>query len=445
MRLEQLRNCFEGGAPAMLATCGQDGTPNVTYVSQVHFVDCGHVALSFQFFSKTRENILTHPHATLLVLDPATAARYRLTLVYVRTESDGALFQSMKAKLASIASHTGMAGVFRLLGADVYAVSSIENVPGTVLPPPETSYNRLSAVRLLAQRLSTVDDLAVAFDVVLAGLAELLDIQHALVLCVDESGFWLYTVASLGYAQSGLGSEVAIGDGVVGIAAQYRTPIRLGWPAAEYAYGRAVRAEAVRDGMVALDTEIPFPASDAPHSQLAVPIEAGGWLAGVLYVESPFERRFSFEDEDALVAVAQLLGQTMRWLTRPPELPMPPLPAEQPLVPAGKPVAVRYFAATQSVFLDEDYLIKGVAGAVLWLLLNDYLAEGRTEWSNRALRLDPRLRLPDLDDNLETRLLLLQRRLGERCDWLALHKVGRGRLSLAITRPIQLLDVEAAQ
>ncbi|GAB3257745.1 pyridoxamine 5'-phosphate oxidase family protein [Chitinimonas naiadis] len=444
MRLEQLRDCFEGGAPSMLATCSADGVPNVTYVSQVHFVDGEHVALSFQFFNKTHENILAHPYATLLVLNPATAARYRLTLHYVRTESEGPLFQSMKAKLASIASHTGMAGVFRLLGSDVYRVTAIETVPGTVLPAPAATYNRLNAVRVLAQRLSCVDDLAVAFDVVLAALTELLDIHHALVLCVDESGYWLYTVASLGYAQSGLGSEVAIGDGVVGIAAQYRTPIRLGWPAAEYAYGRAVRAEAVRDGLVALDTEIPFPASGEPHSQLAVPIEAGGWLAGVLYVESPHERRFSYEDEDALVAVAQLLGQTMRWLTRPPELPMPPLPVEQAVPPAGKTVLVRYFGATQSLFLDDDYLIKGVAGAVLWLLLNDYVADGRTDWSNRALRLEPRLRLPELDDNLETRLLLLQRRLQERCDWLTLHKVGRGRLRLSVARPVKLLDVEAA-
>ena len=36
------------------------------------------MALSFQFFNKTRKNILANPHATVLVLDPAVAAMYRL-------------------------------------------------------------------------------------------------------------------------------------------------------------------------------------------------------------------------------------------------------------------------------------------------------------------------------------------------------------------------------
>ncbi|WP_265583938.1 hypothetical protein [Chitinimonas koreensis] len=115
------------------------------------------------------------------------------------------------------------------------------------------------------------------------------------------------------------------------------------------------------------------------------------------------------------------------------------------IAPAGRPVAVRYFATTQSVFLDDDYLIKGVAGAVLWLLINDLVREGRAESSNRALRLDPRLRLPDLDDNLETRLILLQRRLGERCDWLRIEKLGRGRFALRLDRPVSLVDVEEQQ
>ena len=48
----------------------------------------------------------------------------------------GALFERMKAKLAGIASHTGMSGVFRLLGSDIYRVSEIERIPGAALAPP---------------------------------------------------------------------------------------------------------------------------------------------------------------------------------------------------------------------------------------------------------------------------------------------------------------------
>ena len=54
LALDAIRPCLEGAIPAVIATCARDGTPNVSYISEVHYVDPEHVALSFQFFSKTR-------------------------------------------------------------------------------------------------------------------------------------------------------------------------------------------------------------------------------------------------------------------------------------------------------------------------------------------------------------------------------------------------------
>ena len=82
------------------------------------------------------------------------------------------------------------------------------------------------------------------------------------------------------------------------------------------------------------------------------------------------------------------------------------------------------------MFLDDDYLIKGVAGAIFWKLVRDYARGGRTEFTNRELRLDPTIRLPDISDNLEARLMLLQRRLAERAPFLRIEKTGRGRFRL---------------
>ena len=75
--LSAIRRCLEGAVPAAMSTCAPDGTPNVVYISQVFYVDERHVALSFQFFNKTRRNVLANPYATVLVLDPRTAAHWR--------------------------------------------------------------------------------------------------------------------------------------------------------------------------------------------------------------------------------------------------------------------------------------------------------------------------------------------------------------------------------
>jgi adenylate cyclase len=102
---------------------------------------------------------------------------------------------------------------------------------------------------------------------------------------------------------------------------------------------------------------------------------------------------------------------------------------------------VRHYEADDSVFLDDDYLIKGVAGAVLWKLLRDHARDGRTDFSNRELRLAPEIRLPEVGDNLEARLLLLTRRLVDRQACVRLEKTGRGRFRLCLARPLQLQQV----
>ncbi len=116
-------------------------------------------------------------------------------------------------------------------------------------------------------------------------------------------------------------------------------------------------------------------------------------------------------------------------------------PSAISVAPSGPPLLVRRYELDQSVFIGDDYLIKGVAGAILRKLLAVHAREGRTEFTNRELRLDPQIRLPDLSDNLEARLILLHRRLAERSGALMLEKTGRGRFRLCVNRPVQLVEV----
>ena len=103
---------------------------------------------------------------------------------------------------------------------------------------------------------------------------------------------------------------------------------------------------------------------------------------------------------------------------------------------------VRYYPADDSVFLDHDYLIKGVAGAIFWKLVREH-ARGRVDFTNRELRLDRALRLPEHAENLEARLVLLERRLRERGGAIRIEKSGRGRFRLGVAAPLTLEEMRA--
>jgi hypothetical protein len=86
--LEQLTSCFQGIIPSWLCTCSRAGIPNVTMLSHVDYVDARHVALSFQFFNKSKRNIAENPQALVRVYDPDSMQAFALHLRFVRTETE---------------------------------------------------------------------------------------------------------------------------------------------------------------------------------------------------------------------------------------------------------------------------------------------------------------------------------------------------------------------
>jgi adenylate cyclase len=302
----------------------------------------------------------------------------------------------------------------------------------------------LAELRCAMGRLSSATDLAQLLDRLLDAMRDILGIEHSMVLMRDPAGEALYTVASRGYPESGIGAEIRPGEGVIGTAALERTPIRISHATSEFGYGRAMREDAARHGLAAAVADsIPFPGLPQSQSQIAVPIRAADRLLGVLFAESTATSRFGYDEEDALVVLADHVGTVANLLQQDADVPDAPAVASAPTVrtPRGAPVKIRRFAENDSIFVGEDYLIKGVAGAILWKLVRSFVDEGRTDHSNRELRLDPALRLPDLAENLEARLILLQRRLAERCPSLCIEKTGRGRFRLRVERPLALVEV----
>jgi len=236
-----------------------------------------------------------------------------------------------------------------------------------------------------------------------------------------------------------VGSEIPLGEGVIGVAAREKTPIRITHFASDYVYSRAVQ-ESIAGQPGAIESRIPLPGLAEPHSQLAVPVLAQGRLLGILFTESAQDLCFGYDEEDALATIAAQLAQVLLALQSSASEDSAGEKQSTP-PPSGATAIVRRYTADNSIFIDDDYLIKGVAGAIFWKLLRDYAGGRRSDFTNKELKLDPALKLPALSENLEARLILLERRLAERSNFLAIEKTGRGRFRLAVRRPVQLMEM----
>jgi adenylate cyclase len=439
--LENIASCFEGIVPSTIGSCSRKGTPNLTYLSIVQQLDTCHVGLSYQFFSKTRTNILENPRAQALVISPETGEQYRLDLQYLRTETEGPAFERMRIRLDAVASQCGMSHVFKLRGVDVFEVLDCRPISSEFLAGDAGKTDYLAELDSFTERLNACSNLDSLLSVGLEALSSLFGCSHSFALFPDEEGTHLYTGASHGFEPSGVGSEIPIGEGMLGVAAVRSAAVRTTNMAADITLTRAVRSAIERHGEhPPLEKEIPLPGLANVQSQLILPLLVSGKLLGVLCLQDQTPGRFRTKDERMLQIAARHLAVAMSNIMM--TLPSSRKVALRPMgAPSEQRSIVKYYKSDDSIFVDDAYLIKGIPGRLLWKLLQAFVGTGRVAFSNKEIRLDAGMRLPDIKDNLETRSILLRRRLDERCDFVRLVHTGRGQLHLEVQRKLRLEEL----
>jgi hypothetical protein len=443
--LESILACFQGVIPSPFATCAADGTPNITYMSIVRHVDSERVAVSRQFLNKTRANLDANPRGQVLVIDPETLQDYLLDLRYLHTETEGTVFEEMRANLDAVASQSGMGDVFRLRGVDIHRVERCRRGPGSIPEPPgERGVERHTLRHLddFVRRLAACTEYEEAVRTALVALDDLLGFGHAILLAAEAGSERLFAVADHGYPRSWSGAEVPLGEGLIGVAAERRQVVSVANLARNRSMRRGVEQSLERQGESLGRDELPLPGMEEARSAAAVPLVVHGTLTGVLYLESEAEGRFGPQNERLLRILAAHVSTTLAACARErgEEVPASAAPAAGSAA-SEKEIAVAYYQADDSLFIDGEYLVKGVPARILWKLLREHEADGRTEFSNRELRLDEGLGLPAGADNLEARLLVLRRRLADERWPLGLERVARGRLELTVPGPLALREV----
>jgi hypothetical protein len=163
---------------------------------------------------------------------------------------------------------------------------------------------------------------------------------------------------------------------------------------------------------------------------MVLPLVVGDRLVGVLAIESRNPACFDDWHEAYMEIVANQIAMGIDRMQALEEDSLAPPSAS---AAGARPLPARRFCFYKNddcVFVDGEYLIRNVPGKILWRLLTAFAREGRVEFTNRELRLDTSLGLPPIKDNLESRLILLRKRLEQKCPDVRLVPTGRGRFTL---------------
>ena len=181
---------------------------------------------------------MENPKAMVRVYDPDTMQAYALRLRFVRTETEGPTFESMRLRIEAIASYSGLKGIFKLLGADIYEVLSVQAVEYEVGVPRRRAARALTspaarlpftmkALQEISERIQQAPTLDCLLDAILETLEKNFGFRHSMILLASERPDRLEMIASRGYPEGGVGSEVGFGEGIIGLVAEARKPIRI--------------------------------------------------------------------------------------------------------------------------------------------------------------------------------------------------------------------------
>jgi GAF domain-containing protein/pyridoxamine 5'-phosphate oxidase-like protein len=440
-----ISSCFQGVIPSVVVTSDARGVPNVTFVSQVFLIDDKHVALSCQFFNKTRRNLDENPRAWVEVHDPLTMQTWRMRLRFLRSEKSGPLFDSMSLRIQAIASHTGMSGIFNLIASDVFEIEELQKNEGYLTETATDTSEKVSVdglrsevrgLQYISQQINRAECLEELLEAVLESLDQYFGFEHTMILLEDPATKRLVTMASRGYGESGVGAEVAPGEGLIGTVARGRRMLRISGLSHELRYGRTVARE-----HGAPTAEVPLPGLADAQSVLVIPLTIGDRLVGVIAADDRDPLRFGEWDEAYLQVVANQIALGIdRILQRDSDDDETVTIVAPSAATTGTPRTFTFYKNDDCVFIDGEYLIRNVPGRILWKLLGDWKREGRTEFSNRELRLDDSLGLPAIKDNLESRLILLRKRLDEKGADVRIVPTARGRFALQVNGPVELVE-----
>jgi DNA-binding CsgD family transcriptional regulator len=289
MMPSSLKPLFEGGFPACMVTSSVEGIPNIANLIRVWYVGPSTVAIANQFLNKTYQNLMEQPVGLLKVVHPHTMVHWELSVRYLRSEKEGALFDEVRRELITVSWVAGVPLSTELGSVMVFEVEQYrECVEEAILPA--------SSPEVYSDMLHVLSDV------------------HQW----NRSSYWtpgeddsgqVKLQASRGVAGAGV-DPAAFGpmERLAILVQKERKIVRLRNIRSQFRYLHSIRSQ--HEGQAG---SVSQPVNEAtPFSYLAFPIHSRGAMAGIVCCEAACGQEAFDSIEDGYIALLdELLGASL--------------------------------------------------------------------------------------------------------------------------------------
>ena len=173
----------------------------------------------------------------------------------------------------------------------------IDSDAKTLTEQLERRNKEIEIIERVASQISKTLNLDAIAKTMLISMEEYFGFKHSMILLLDSSESALKVIATHGYQEEGIGAQVKIGVGVIGMVAKKKKLMRMANLGAQKQYMQAIKQQIQPSKDTVVADEISLPGLKNAESQVAIPMLMEDELIGVFSVESDQVNIFDKSDE----------------------------------------------------------------------------------------------------------------------------------------------------
>ena len=173
----------------------------------------------------------------------------------------------------------------------------IDSDAKTLTEQLERRNKEIEIIERVASQISKTLNLDAIAKTMLISMEEYFGFKHSMILLLDSSESALKVIATHGYKEEGIGAQVKIGVGVIGMVAKKKKLMRMANLGAQKQYMQAIKQQIQPSEDTVVADEISLPGLKNAESQVAIPMLMEDELIGVFSVESDQVNIFDKSDE----------------------------------------------------------------------------------------------------------------------------------------------------